>query len=389
MNLKLSTYILYSSVFAIFSEAFFVNYIIDWKLFYLIIFTNYIGLIYLHKYLKINRYFVYILLFFIIHGLLTYTIIGIPPNYMLSQIIGISIVGLYFYNFVRLYKVEDIINVYLKISLLVCILGYPMYFFDINYNDGRFNSIFKEPAHFAIVVLPACYYYWRQKEYLKFLIIFFSVIFSNSSLGFIGLGLLFLLPNFTFKRLKAFAIILPITITIFYLIYSQFSFFKMRIDETYMSLKVINTGKFHRDTNVSSYALIANLYSAKENFIEHPLGSGIGSHFYMHTQRNLKTVRPPEYIRTLNIHTINSFDANSLATRLFSEFGIFGIISVFGFIIFGITLFIKPKNYFTQGLFVYFLLKLFRDGTYFPPEFYLFIWLFYFIYNKPKIESLN
>ena len=384
MKLNLSNYILYSTVFAIFSEAFFINYIIDWKLFYLIIFTNYLGIIYLHKKLKINLYFLYIILFFLFHGILAYTIIGIPPNYMLSQILGISIIGIYFYNFIYYNKIENIIKVYLSISLYVCIIGFPMYFMGINYNDGRFNSIFKEPAHFAIVVIPACYYYWREKEYLKFMVIFFSILFSSSSLGFIGLGLLFVLPNLTYKRLKAFIIILPITIATFYIIYSHFSFFKMRVDETYESLKVINSGKFHKDTNLSSYVLIVNLYSAKENLKKHPLGSGIGSHHYIHTQNSLKSVRPPEYIKIQRKHTNNSFDANSLATRLFSEFGFIGITAVFGFIVFGLSLFLKPSNYFIQGLFIYFLLKLFRDGTYFPPEFFLFIWLFYFIYKENK-----
>ena len=37
MKIDLKKYLLYSSVFAIFTEAFFIHFIIDWKLLYLII----------------------------------------------------------------------------------------------------------------------------------------------------------------------------------------------------------------------------------------------------------------------------------------------------------------------------------------------------------------
>lgn len=387
MKISLKKYLLYSSVFAIFTEAFFFNFIIDWKLLYLIIFVNYFLLLRIKK-ITLNKYFVVLLLLIGIHGVLAYTIIGIPFNFMLSQIIGITIIGAYYYNFVSIYKPIEIINVYLKICLWVAIIGYPMYFLNINVNDGRLQSIFKEPAHYVIVVIPACYYYLKTKNYKNFAIIFCTLLLSGSSLGYIGCGLMFVVPNLTTKRVKYLIGLLPILFVVFYYTYKVNSSFKLRVDDTYNSLNVINTGKFNNDTNLSSYVMISNIYIAKKNITDHPLGSGIGSHHYMHTKKYLKEMRPPEYIKTLKIEENNSFDANSLFTRICSEFGIIGFILVLFIMYKSSKCFETRELFFAQGIFIYFLLKLFRDGHYFPPEFFFFIWLFYGMY-KNKFYSLT
>lgn len=388
MKINIKEYLLYSSVFAIFTEAFFFNFIIDWKLLYLIILTNYILLIRIKK-ITYNKYFFVVLSFFFIHGIITYTIIWIPYNFMLSQILGIAIIGTYFYNFTTLYKPIEIINVYNKMCVWVAIIGYVLYFAGINYVDGRLNSIFKEPAHYVIVVIPACYYYFKNKSYINFAIIFGTLLLSNSSLGFIGCGLIFLIPNLTLKRVSYLLGILPIVVLVFYYAYTELPFFKLRIDDTYNSLNVINTGKFDKETNLSSYVLISNLYVAQKNITDHPLGSGIGSHHYMHTQRYLKEMRPPEYIRIQHKETDNSFDANSLFTRICSEFGFIGMLLVIFIMYKASKCYLNRDLIFAQGIFIYFLLKLFRDGHYFPPEFFFFIWLFYFSLkeNNNRVEA--
>ena len=388
MKISIKDYLLYSSVFAIFTEAFFFNFIIDWKLLYLIIFVNYIFL-FKTKQVVINKYFALLLLFFFLHGLITYTIIWIPYNYMASQIMGIGIVGVYYYNFTSLYKPAEIIKVYVKMCLYVAIIGYVFYFLGFNYADGRLNSIFKEPAHYVIVVIPAFYYYFKEKKYLNFLLIFGTVILSGSSLGYVGCGLLLIIPNLTLKRVQYLFGMLPVVVVLFYFAYNELPFFKLRVDDTYRSLNVINTGKFDKDTNLSSYVLISNIFIAKENITDHPLGSGIGSHHYMHTQRYLKEMRPPEYLRKQGRHVDNSFDANSLFTRVVSEFGIIGFILIVYILLIGVKCYESPTLYMAQGIYIYFLLKLFRDGHYFPPELFFFIWLFYFSFKEYKAQRLN
>jgi hypothetical protein len=183
--------------------------------------------------------------------------------------------------------------------------------------------------------------------------------------------------------------LIPLVGVIFYFVYVESPFFKLRVDDTYNSLNVINTGKFDKNTNLSSYVLISNLYIAKKNVTDHPFGSGIGSHHYMHTERYLKEMRPPEYLVKQKKETDNSFDANSLFTRICSEFGIIGFFLVLFAMYKSSKCFQSKELFFAQGIFIYFLLKLFRDGTYFPPELFFFIWLFYAFYKenlKPKIS---
>jgi hypothetical protein len=319
-----------------------------------------------------------LLLFFFIHGLLTYTIIGIPYNYMISQIMGIAVIGAYYYNFIPLFDKKEIISVYIKMALWAAIIGYPMYFLNINLNDGRLQSIFKEPAHYVVVVIPACYYYFKTKKYKEFAAIAGTLILSNSSLGYIGFALMFIIPNLTIKRLKYLLALTPLIFLLFYYTYSNFAFFKMRVDDTYKSLNAVNTGKFEEYTNLSTYVLLGNMFIAKQNVTDHPLGSGIGSHHYMNTQRYLKEMRVPPYIRANGNAENNSFDACSLFTRIFSEFGFIGFTLVLFTMYYSSRCFKSDELFFAQGVFVYLLLKLFRDGHYFPPELYFFIWMFYY-----------
>ncbi len=385
MKISLKKYLLHSSVFAIFTEAFFFNFIIDWKLLYLIIFVNYFLLFRLKK-ITLHIYFAALLLFFFVHGVLTYSIISIPYNFMLSQIIGIAIIGTYYYNLIPLYKKEELIDVYLKICLYVAIIGYVFYFLNINLNSSsRLQSIFKEPAHYVIVVLPACYYNLKTRNYRNFAILFGTLLLSNSSLGYIGCGIIFVIPYLTLRRIRYLMALIPLVGMIFYFVYTESPFFKLRVDDTYNSLNVINTGKFDKNTNLSSYVLISNLFIAKKNVTDHPFGSGIGSHHYMHTERYLKEMRPPEYLVKQKKETDNSFDANSLFTRLMSEFGLFGFLFVIFCVVKASKCF-ETNDYLIQGIFIYFLLKLFRDGHYFPPELFFFIWFFYYSLKADKIN---
>lgn len=386
MKLNLDKYLLYSSVFAIFSEGFFFNFIIDWKLLYLIIFINYF-LIIKYKTLRVHKTFLIVVASLFAHAILCYTIIQIPPNYFISQLLGITITGLYFYNFFLVAELSKVTKLYLSLSFYIAILGLIFYFLKLNpfaYFDNEFRlmSIFKEPAHFVVVILPACYFFLRSKLFLKFFVLFISIILSESSLGYIGCGMMFIFPFFNLKKFKYLLVAVPLVLTVFFYTYKNFESFQMRVDDSMDNLTVLKNGKFDESTNLSSYVMLTNLYIAKQNIIEHPLGSGIGSHHYMFTTRYHKTMRPPNYINKLGHKFDNSFDANSLFTRISSEFGIIGIICVIFFLIRSFNLSFSNSNFILQGILIYFLLKLFRDGTYFPPELFFFIWMFYFTNQK-------
>ena len=103
MKISLKKYLLYTSVFAIFTESFFFHFIIDWKLLYFLIFTNYILLLKIKK-ISINKYFALLLIGVFFHGIITNSVIGIPPNYLIAQLLGILVVSSYYYNLISIYK---------------------------------------------------------------------------------------------------------------------------------------------------------------------------------------------------------------------------------------------------------------------------------------------
>lgn len=329
------------------------------------------------------------MLLFLIHGLIMYSIIGITPNYLLSQIMGITIVSTYYYNLIPLYSKEEIINTYLKMSVWIAAIGYVFFLLNININDGRLQSIFKEPAHYAIVVVPACYYLLKAKKYLSFAIVFGSLILSQSSIGYMGCALMFILPNISLKRIKYIVITIPVLVITFFVVYNNFSFLKLRVDDTVETLNAVNNGKFKTWTNQSSYALLSNAYIANKNIQDHPFGSGLGSHYHMHTQVYLKEMRPPPYLVTLKSEKINSQDAASLFLRLVSDLGLIGIVLIFYLMYLCFKSYKSNTYIFAQGVVIYLLLKLFRDGHYFPPELFFFIWIIYYELKKRPLETIS
>ncbi len=391
MKINTEKYLIHSSTFIIFSEGFLVNYIIDWRLMYLIIITNYILL--LNRFsLKINKNFFFLLVFILLHAISCYSALLIPPNYFISQILGILVISTYFFNVFRVVNINLIKDIYLKYSFYVALIGYVFYF--LNYhplayfdNEERFMSIFKEPSHYVVVVFPACYYFLKNKNYLQFLTILFTFILSGSSVGFLGVGLMFLVPFLKIDRIKYLFIAIPILIIGFIITFNYNDGFKMRVEESIENLNALNNGKFDEYTNMSSYVFLSNMYIAKQNFLEHPFGTGIGSHHHMYTTKYYKNMRAPEYLVKQDHHRDNSFDANSFFTRSVSEFGVFGIILTF-FIIAYFYKGLYSNEYLLHGIFIYIVIKFFRDGTYFPPELYYFLWMFYFLKKNQK-ESYN
>jgi hypothetical protein len=86
-------------------------------------------------------------------------------------------------------------------SLWVAIIAYPMFLLNINSDTpDRLQGIFTEPAHYAIVLLPACYCYLKLKKYIPFAVILGTLFLSSSSVGYFGIGLLFILPNISLKK---------------------------------------------------------------------------------------------------------------------------------------------------------------------------------------------
>lgn len=381
----LDKYIIYSSVFSLFTEDFSFHYIIDWKLFYILLLSNFI-LLSINKRLTVHKNIVILLLFFLIHGVVNFIVFLNPISSLIAQFLGISISSIFFYNLIKIYKTPILFKTYLDVALILAIIAIPMFYFNINtFTYNRLNGILTEPAHYAAIMLPAVYVFLRQKKYYKLSIIVFTILLTKSSVGFIGLFLITILPLLKVKYFLKYALLTIILIAIgAYYISTKWNepisenesnTIVRRLKQTNESSTASYTGKFKEDTNLSSYAFLSNLYITQQIFFHKPLGTGLGSYKHEY-DKYYEKLSPPKYLVTMKQTKMNRTDANSLFFRIIADFGVFGLIMLGYFFYRSFTIFRVDKNILIQGAFFYLIIKLIREGHYFPPEFYFFLLIF-------------
>ena len=381
----LDKYIIYSSIFALFTEAFSFHYIIDWKLFYIIILINLIAIA-TRKRLTVNRNIIIFLLFLFIHGAVFYLWFQNPIKSLLAQLIGISISSIYYYNFLINYGTKLAFTKYLEVAFLIAIIAIPMFYLNINvFIYNRLNGILTEPAHYAAIMLPATYVFLRNKNYLKFGIVLITIFLSKSSIGYVGLVFILLLPLLKVKYLIKYSwlVILVIGISAYYISTqwnkpmneNESNTLVRRLKQTNESLTAVFTGEFEESTNLSTYAFISNTFISREIFTDKPFGTGLGSYPYEY-DKYYSLMKPPPYLIELKQSKINRTDANSLFLRMLVDLGIFAIIIFIYFAYRSIYIFKSDKKVIQQGSFFYLIIKLIREGHYFPPEFYFFLLIF-------------
>jgi len=381
----LDKYLIYSSIFALFTEDFNFHYLIDWKLFYLIMVINFVILL-SKKQLFINKNLVVIILVLLAHGLLFFIIFKNPIGSLLAQILGISLSSIFYYSFIRSYGANLVFHFYLKVAFWLAVLAIPMFILNINtFDDYRLNGVLSEPAHYAAIMLPAVYVLLRDKQYFKFTVVFLTIILSKSTVGYFGLLLILILPLIKVKYFLKYAIITLVILFISGLYISSNwnnTLFKkgendvmLRIKQTKMELFAIIDGKFKNNTNLSSYAFLSNSFITFQSFIPHPFGTGLGSYKHQY-DRYYPLMSPPDYLITLKFSKINKQDANSLFLRMLVDLGIFTFIFIGYFIHITIKIFKHDKSIIQQGIFFYLIIKLIREGHYFPPELYFFLIIF-------------
>ncbi len=388
----LDKFITYTSVFAIFTENFFFNYIIDLKLFYLILIVNFSILIFQKKAVLLSKNHLYFLLFLIVHGLLSVLFFSVPLLEFIKQILGISFCSLFFYALIKRYNHDVLFKIYLDLAFIIAFIAIPMFYLRINvFNNGyRLNGILTEPAHYAAIMLPATYYFFKEKKYLKFSILLITILLSKSTIGYLGLILIVLIPTIKIKYLfKYSAIIISIIITIIIYLSANWNndnfsedsnVFVRRIKQTIESTSAVFNGQFKPYTNLSSYALLSNSFITIKNFQNHYyLGSGLGSYSTQY-ENFYSLLKPPQYLITLEQSKINKLDANSLGLRMLVDFGLIALLFLSYFVFRSFKVFKNEKKIIQQSSFFYLFLKILREGHYFPPEFYFF--LFTFIKNS-------
>lgn len=381
----LDKYLIYSSVFALFTEGLTFHYIIDWKFFYIILVIN-LSILAYKNCLVTNKNLLIVFVFLFTHGIIMFLIHRNPLSSLLSQLIGIIISSFYYYNFIKIFKTELLFKVYVNIAFYVALIAIPMFYFNINlFTPDRLNGIMLEPAHYATIMLPAIYVAFKKESYFKLVVILITVLLSKSSIGFIGLLLMLIIPILKIKYFLKYSIVVFAILGVsFYYLYTQWmvstnensgNVIVRRVKQTQESLDAIKTGKFKDYTNLSSYALLSNIFVSKNIFFHYPLGTGLGS--YKHEYEKVyPKLSPPQYLVKQNLSKINKLDANSLFLRLLADLGVFAILLILYFTYRSYKVFKNDKKVAEQGTFFYLIIKLLREGHYFPPEFYFFVLIF-------------
>ncbi len=381
----LNKYLIYSSVFALFTEAFFFHFVIDIKLYYVILLFNFF-LIAATKKITISNNLIIVISFLAIHGIVSYLWFFNPIQSLIAQLLGITLSSIYYQNLIKYFNVKILFAVYLDFAFFIAFAAIPMFYLNINvFSPDRLNGIMQEPAHYAAIMLPAIYFFLRKKKYIRFLILLITIFMSKSSIGFVGLALIMVLPLIKLKVFLKYSwiVIILLSASVFYLstIWNEpidentSNPFVRKIKETNKSFNAVFTGRFEKNANLSSYAFLSNAFIAKKIFFDKPFGAGLGSYRHEY-DKYYSELKPPPYLITQNLSKINRTDANSLFLRMIGDIGIFALLIIFYFLYRSYKIFKDDERIHQQGVFFYLILKLIREGHYFPPEFYFFLLIF-------------
>jgi hypothetical protein len=259
----------------------------------------------------------------------------------------------------------------------------------------RMNSLFGEPAYFAAVVAPAFFvsiynltrintiFITRRQS----VVIGVAYLLTFSSIGILGIFLtaVLLLLNLGFVRYAI--VFIPLSIFVFIYSYENVPEFRERYDGT---IEIFGTGNYKSyEINGSSFVLYNNYHVASENFKRHPFfGTGLGSHPIAFDKYSLTLLEGAVDI------DFNKMDANSMALRLMSETGLYGLSVMFLLLlrcwVFKNTAKDQELWVMSNATAVIILLFLLRQGHYFINGFPFFLWMFFYIakVNWGEIGSL-
>ena len=337
----------------------------------------------------------------------TYTAIGLNTSSQFYKVfIGFFSSVLFYHYVLELFQfnLKQLFKYYMIAAYIISLIGlFQLLSFFVGFKPGydfqwifnkwaairgglgiRVNSIFSEPSYFAASIGPAFFvaiYNWSVKDPLfitrrqsTFIIAAYLVTFSSVGVIGIFLTILLLLVNYGFFRYAI--VFVPLSIFLFTFSYNNVEEFKDRYDGT---TEIFSTGNYQSyQINGSSFVLYNNYHVALENFKRNPLfGTGLGSHptaFDRYSLTNLEGAVDIDF---------NKMDANSMALRLMSETGLYGLLLMFYLLIRCWV----PKQRTTDtelwvmsnATFIIIALYLIRQGHYFLNGFPFFLWMYYYI----------
>lgn len=253
--------------------------------------------------------------------------------------------------------------------------------------------IFREPSHFALVLLPLSLYklyFFESSKYILHLItlIVLALFLENMTL-LVGVALIFIILNWG-KKKKLFLtfIVLALVLSTIYLsfpYYFDLDYYMSRLQFTMYS------------NNVSVLVFISGWERAYLNLID-SYGFGIGLQRLGYIGE--LGIAMENIFRIQGIY-LNLYDAGSTAPKIISEMGITGVILIIMYLykFFQLATLIskkmirKPSSLFFVSIYLLFSIQLFVRGVgYFSPMTYLLfasIYMLFIMNNFEEVKEVN
>jgi hypothetical protein len=284
---------------------------------------------------------------------------------------------------------ERAFNTYATIAFWFAVIALALWAFTCLYVQEfvRLLGLTREPTDFCILVLPA--YYWYTYQYLtsrlygtRVAVFSLAFVLANSTNGFVSVifGAILLLSGR--GRLK-YLLAIPVVIGgIIGLAYTYSPEVRLRVDDTLHAAVTQDVN----GSNLSTFALISNVFVTRQVLKESPLiGNGLGSHPISH-DRFLADIPGVGRFVAFGTGGLNAPEAASLALRTLSELGILGFLGVLIFLFYFHVGGAGLRAVISNAILVVFFLKLIRDGNYFRPEQFFFIFIYMLNYRQHKLE---
>jgi hypothetical protein len=306
-----------------------------------------------------------------------------------KQFLGISVSLLYFCYFFQMIEddYERAFLAYAKMAFWFAVIALPLWIGRCLYlgHYERLQGLTPEPGWFCELVIPATYWYAHQffssrKYGTELTVLLVAITVSSSSLGYLGVafGAMLLLTG----RKRNFIAIPFVAGGLLVLAYTTSGYFRKRADDTLLAA----TTQDLSGANVSTYALLSNVFVTEQVFKESPIiGNGLGSHPISH-ERFISDLPGVEDFAQMGAADLNATEAASLTLRSLSELGVIGFLGILLFIAYFRVGSGGPHTAISNAILINFVFKLVRNGNYFTPEQFFFVLIYVLNYRCHKLE---
>ncbi len=305
-----------------------------------------------------------------------------------KQAVAIGFSLFYYVNFFRLQhdSIDESWATYVKLAYWLTLVG--IFIWPIQclaaHEMERMHGLASEPSEYCILTIPA--YYWYAHDWLvagkhrkETLWITLGMAISASSTGFIAIlfGIMLLFGRRLTRVLIAAALVCGLG-TALYILSPDV---QLRVNDTFVALTESDVS----NTNLSTYALISNMFVTGSVLEVHPmLGNGLGSHI-LSNQRYIEYVPGQELVDAAGGRAgANLQDASSLTLRSLSEMGIVGFLGILWFIGHFRVDGDGYRAVISSAILTVFFQKILRNGGYSTPEQFFFVVVFMLNYRKSR-----